>query len=423
MTSPGIVIVGAGQAAAVAAHALREHGYRGRITMLGREPHRPYERPPLSKAVLVAAEEPSLDVLAQDAWALGDIDLRSNADAVALDLSKRQVRLADGQVLSYDTCLIATGGEASKLACAPAGRPHVHYVRTLDDARRLRAALQGKPRVAILGGGFLGLEIASSALSAGAAVTVIERATSLLDRFLPAEASAWLESGLRQAGARLLLGTALEGVHPLPDGCTRLSTHAGDLEADEIVVAIGLSPNDALARDAGLEIAAGGGVLVDAQCRTSDEHVFACGDCTSQQRPGHAAPTRLESWQNANEQARTAAAAMLGAPGPAPAVPWFWTDQGRHNIQMLGLPGPGLEYVRRGDPAAGKVLWIGHRGGVPLHGVAINAGADLRAIRPLFEQRRPVLLDEFQRDATDLRAWARQMRGDAPSTVQPPLTA
>ena len=114
---------------------------------------------------------------------------------------------------------------------------------------------------------------------------------------------------------------------------------------------------------------------------------------------------------------------MLGAAGPAPAVPWFWTDQGRHNIQMLGLAGPGLEYVRRGDPATGKVLWIGHCGGVPLHGVAINAGADLRAIRPLFEQRRPVLLDEFQRDASDLRAWAKQMRGGTPSTVQPPLTA
>ncbi len=139
--------------------------------------------------------------------------------------------------------------------------------------------------------------------------------------------------------------------------------------------------NDALARDAGLETAAGGGTLVDTSCRTSNAHVFACGDCTSQRRPGQAAPTRLESWQNANEQGRTAAAAMPGAPLPAPAVPWFWTDQGKHNIQMLGLPASDLEYVRRGDPADDKVLWIGHRGSVPLHGVAINAGADLRAVR------------------------------------------
>lgn len=385
--------------------------------MLGRERHRPYERPPLSKAVLVAADEPRLDVLTEESWTRSNIDLLSSSDAVALDLLQQHVRLADGQVLEYEMCLIATGGEANTLASAPPANPRVHYIRTLDDARRLRAALQVKPQVAILGGGFLGLEIANSALSVGAAVTVLERATSLLDRFLPPQASAWLESVMREAGARLLLGAFFSGVDSLPSGRMHLTTNAGDLEVDEVVVAIGLSPNDALARDAGLEIAAGGGILVDASCRTSNEHVFACGDCTGQQRPGQAAPRRLESWQNANEQARTAAAAMLGAPLPAPAVPWFWTDQGEHNIQVLGLPAPDLEYVRRGDPAANKVLWIGHRGAVPLHGVAINAGSDLRAIRPLFERGRPVQLEDFQLDATNLRAWAKQMQADAATTA------
>ena len=413
MTSRGIVIVGAGQSAAVAAQALREHGYSGRITMLGRERHRPYERPALSKAVLVAAEDPRLDVLTDESWTRSKIDLRSGSDAVALDLLQQHVRLADGQVLEYEMCLIATGGEATTLTAVPAGRPGVHYLRTQDDARRLRAALQGTPRVAILGGGFLGLEIANSALSAGASVTVIERATSLLDRFVPPGASAWLASRMRAAGARLLLGASCSGVHSLPVDRWCLTTSTGDLEVDEVVIAIGLSPNDALARNAGLEIAAGGGILVDASCRTSNEHVFACGDCTSQRRPGQASPIRLESWQNANEQARTAAAAMLGAPLPAPALPWFWTDQGKHNIQMLGLPSRDLEYVRRGDPANDKVLWIGHRGSVPLHGVAINAGADLRAVRPLFERGQPVRLEDFQRDATNLRAWARQMQADA----------
>ncbi|MGO4392788.1 NAD(P)/FAD-dependent oxidoreductase [Variovorax sp. M-6] len=417
MTSPGVVIVGAGQSAAVAAHSLREHGYRGRITMLGRERHKPYERPPLSKAVLVATEEPRLEVLTEESWTRSDIVLLSGSDAVALDLAQQHVRLADGQVLEYEMCLIATGGEANTLASAPPANPRVHYLRTLDDARRLRAALQVKPQVAILGGGFLGLEIANSALSAGAAVTVLERAATLLDRFLPPEASAWLESGLRDAGAQILLGVSLSDVHSLPSGRMRLITDVGDLEVDEVIVAIGLLPNDALARDAGLEIAAGGGILVDATCRTSNEHVFACGDCTSQQRPGQIAPTRLESWQNANEQARTAAAAMLGAPLPGPAVPWFWTDQGKHNIQVLGLPAPDLEYVRRGDPAEDKVLWIGHRGSVPLHGVAINAGSDLRAIRPLFNRRQPVQLEDFQLDTINLRAWAKQMQADADATV------
>lgn len=417
MTSPGVVIVGAGQSAAVAAQALREHGYRGRITMLGRERHRPYERPPLSKAVLAAVEEPRLDVLTEEAWARSDIELLSSSEAISLDLLRQHVRLADDQVLDYEMCLIATGGEARTLAVAPPAQACVHHIRSLDDARRLRAALQCKPQVAILGGGFLGLEIANSALSAGAAVTVLERATSLLDRFLPPEASAWLESSMRHAGARMLLGTSLSDVQALPSGRMRLLSDAGPLEVDEVVVAVGLSPNDALARDAGLALAAGGGILVDASCRTSNENVFACGDCTSQQRPGQTTPTRLESWQNANEQARIAAAAMLGAPLPAPVLPWFWTDQGQHNIQVLGQPAPDLEYLRRGDPADGKAVWIGHRGSVPLHGVALNAGADLRAIRPLFERARPVPLKDFQRDATNLRAWARQMHADAIATV------
>lgn len=227
----------------------------------------------------------------------------------------------------------------------------------------------------------------------------------------------WLESGMREAGTRLLLGASVGGIHSLPDGRIRLATDTGELEVDEVVVAIGLSPNDSLARDAGLATAAGGGVLVDALCRTSDERVFACGDCTSQQRPGQGAPMRLESWQNANDQARTAAAAMLGLSIPVPAVPWFWTDQGKHNIQMLGLPALGLDYLRRGDPASGKALWIGHRGGVPLHGVALNAGADLRAIRPLFEKGLSVQFDDFLLDATNLRAWARQIQAGAAAIV------
>jgi 3-phenylpropionate/trans-cinnamate dioxygenase ferredoxin reductase subunit len=417
MTAPGVVIVGAGQSAAVAAHTLREQGYRGSITMLGRERHRPYERPPLSKAVLTAVEEPGLDVLTEDAWARSGIELLSNSEAVAVDLQRRHVRLADGRVMGYEKCLIATGGEAQTLPCVPAAHPRVHHIRTLDDARRLRASLQVRPQVAILGGGFLGLELAHSALAAGASVTVLERAASLLERFLPCEASAWLETRMRDAGAKLLLGSSLSDVQASPSGRLRLTTGAGQLEVDELVVAVGLSPNDSLAREAGLEVAAGGGILVDASCRTSNEHVFACGDCTSQQRPDQTAPTRLESWQNANEQARTAAAAMLDAPPPAPAVAWFWTDQGRHNIQVLGLPAPDLEYVRRGDPSSDKVMWIGHRASVALHGVAINAGSDLRAVRPLFERREPVQWDDFPLHTTNLRAWVKQMQAHASAPV------
>jgi 3-phenylpropionate/trans-cinnamate dioxygenase ferredoxin reductase subunit len=411
MTSVGIVIVGAGQSAAVAAHALRERGYQKRITMVGRERHLPYERPLLSKAVLVDAKEPSLRVLDEDTWARCDIDLLSGIDAVALDLAQQQVRLADGQVLEYEKCLLATGGEARVHPSLPRSTPRVHYIRTIDDARRLRAALRHKPRVGILGGGFLGLEVAHSSIAAGASVILIEQASCLLDRFLPAEASAYLHSALTDAGAQILLGNSICGVHILTNDRIRLITHAGlALDVDEVIVAIGLTPNDTLARDAGLEIAPGGGVQVDALCRTTNEHVFACGDCASQQRLGQTRPTRLESWQNANEQARVAAATMLSAPAPAPTVPWFWTDQGSLNIQILGFPAADLEYVRRGDPANGKVVWLGHRHSAPVHGVALNSGSELRAIRPLFERGQPVSLQDFQLHSVNLRAWVKQVQ-------------
>jgi 3-phenylpropionate/trans-cinnamate dioxygenase ferredoxin reductase component len=418
MSSAGIVIVGAGQSAAVAARTLREYGYGGPITMLGREHHKPYERPPLSKAVLMAAQEPPLDVLPEEFWSRSNVNLLSGSTVVALDVARQNLRLANGQVFDYEKCLLATGGEARTLACLPASNNRVHYIRTLDDARRLRAALQRRPRVGILGGGFLGLEIAHSALAAGASVTVVERAVALLDRFVPAETSAWIESKLRHEGAQLILGASISTARSLEQGRILLVTDAGAcFEVDEVVVAVGLSPNDTLGRQAGLNLGPGGGVLVDSNCRTSNEHVFASGDCASQRRQGQELPTRMESWQNANEQARTAAAAMLGARVPEQPVPWFWTDQGTHNIQMLGLPADDLEYVRRGDPANAKALWIGHRHLVPVHGVAINAGAELRAIRPLFERELPVRLQDFQLPTTNLRAWAKQTQPEAAASL------
>lgn len=418
MSTGDIVIVGSGQAAAVAAHALREHGHAGRIRMVGRERHKPYERPPLSKAMLVAAEEPRMEVLPDATWSRLEVELIGGCEVERLDPGQRRVQLAGGDALSYDRCLLATGGEARVLAGLPPGTRGVHYIRTLDDARRLREALRRRPRLAIVGGGFLGLEVAHSALAAGASVTVLEGAPALLERFLPRAASDWLEASLRSAGAQVLLGAALDKATAMEEGGVVLLTRDGArLEADEVVVAIGLSPNDGLARAAGLGIAPGGGVLVDAACRTTVESIFACGDCTSQLRPGHARPTRMESWQNANEQARTAAAAMLGQPLPAAPSPWFWTDQGSNNLQMLGLPAADLAYLCRGDVAKGKALWVGHRDGVLVHGVALNTGNELRALRPLFERACPVALHDFHHDHLNLRAWAKQSLADATATL------
>ncbi len=248
-------------------------------------------------------------------WLRSDIDLRTCTEAVAIDLQRKRLSLSTGEVLAYDTCLVASGGEATRLAALPEAHPGVHYLRTLADARRLRDAIRKKPRLAVLGGGFLGLEVAHAALAHGCEVKVLERAPAILDRFLPREASDWVERKLRARGAQLSLHTTLGEVHPLANGDLRLMTGAGAVDVDDLVVAIGLVPNDKLGQDAGLEIAPGGGILVDESCRTSDQHVFACGDCTSQRRYGQAAPSRLESWQNANEQARTL---LLPSSAPSP---------------------------------------------------------------------------------------------------------
>ncbi|CAB3918984.1 NAD(P)/FAD-dependent oxidoreductase [Achromobacter piechaudii] len=396
-----ILIIGAGQSGAVAAATLRDLGHAGPITLIGREAHAPYERPPLSKAVLQSAE-----AHAQTAVHPGDfyeqrrITLLTGAEALRLDPSAHLVHLSDGRRLEYSRCLLATGGRARELPSLPRGTAGVHYIRTLDDAAALRAGLTPQARVVVIGGGFLGLEVASTARSLGADVTVLESAPRLLERVLPAALSDWLADRVRHAGVTLRLDAriARSRAQPHPDAAVRHHARftlelqdATVIEADVVVVAIGLAPEVSLAEQAGLALdAVNGGIVVDANCRSSDAAIYAAGDCASQHRRYLNTALRLESWQNANEQARAAAAGMLGLPTPGEPYPWFWTDQFGCNVQMLGLPQPGLAYTCRGVPLsqadAPKFIWLGHRDGIPVHAIAINAGGDLRQLRVLFEQ-------------------------------------
>ncbi|KMM24062.1 hypothetical protein L540_10780, partial [Bordetella pseudohinzii] len=276
----------------------------------------------------------------------------------------------------------------------PDGLPNVHLLRTLDDAMALGAALAPGVRLAVIGGGFLGLEAAWTATQRGARVTVIEGAPALLGRALPPELSGWLLRRACALGLDVRLGLSVSGAVPgaaATAGATLTLSDGGQVEADQILVAIGLAPGTELAASAGLPLCeATAGVLVDADCRTADPRVWAAGDCASQRREPNGRPVRMESWQNANTHGAIAAASMLEAPRPKSPYPWFWTDQLGCNIQILGAPQPGLQYVMRGaarpDDDTPKLLCLGLRGGVPVHGVAINAGGDLRALRALFEQ-------------------------------------
>ncbi|SAK45667.1 FAD-dependent pyridine nucleotide-disulfide oxidoreductase [Caballeronia hypogeia] len=374
-----VLIVGAGQAGACAAAELRTHGFGGRIVLAGDERHPPYERPPLSKDVLIATD----DADCFKSWMHGaqlyeDERIEWISDRVLeLDTQRHVARLERGGELRYDHCLLTTGGRARPLPAAPEG-PHTFYLRTLDDAMRLRARLMTARSVAVIGGGFLGLEFAASARARALDVTVFESASSLLSRALPSAMSERLRFKHETHGVRFVFNARALQIEEHPTG-VQVGTQAFDL----CVIAIGQQPNDELAAAAG--IATNNGIVVDRHCRTSAADVYAAGDCANFPFGATARPTRLESWQNAQEQAIVAARNITGDAVAYEPTPWFWTDQYDWNIQMLGLPDPTIDRWIERAGAADKTVLMGLRDGVIVQVLAINQGGELRALRGLVE--------------------------------------
>jgi 3-phenylpropionate/trans-cinnamate dioxygenase ferredoxin reductase component len=354
-TDLGIVIVGAGEAGARAAAALREQKYTGPITLIGEERHLPYERPPLSKAAIVAATEPETATILTEAQ-LAEHEIRhlSGVTATGIDRAGHALQLDDGSSLRYDRLLLATGACPRKLSVPGAETGPVLYLRTFSDALAMRARLTRSSRLVVIGGGFIGLEIAASAVERGCSVTVVEMAPRILGRAVPAEVAALVAEAHAAAGIRLHVGVGLnsierEGAHSvvvLADG-TRLPCEA-------IIAGIGAIPETALAERAGLVI--DNGVRVNAQLTTDDPDIFAAGDCCSFPHPVFdGRRLRLEAWRNAQDQGNHAARAMLGDGTPFDAIPWFWSDQHEQTLQIAGLPDEADRTVTR------------DLGGTPLH--------------------------------------------------------
>ncbi|KAF7964328.1 ferredoxin reductase [Cupriavidus sp. UYMU48A] len=374
----------------MAAAELRKLGHAERIVMVGGERHAPYERPPLSKAVLAgASQQGQIGVHPPGFYAERDIDLRLGTTVTAIAPSHSVATCADGREIRFSACLLATGGSARTLPDLPPGTPNVHYLRTLDDAARLREAMQRADEVLVIGGGFLGLETASTAVDLGLKVTVLESAGRLLGRAAPAELSDWLAQRVRARGVDLRLGCRIAAMEPLPQGVRVRLADGTTWQVPVLVVAIGLTPDTGLAAAAGLALHPGnGGIRIDEQGRTSAPNIYAAGDCASQFQPLFGAEMRMESWQSANEQARIAATSMLGLQAAPAATPWFWTDQFGCNVQMLGASRDGMRYTWRdtppGDAASPKFILLGMLDGRLGHAIAVNAGGDLRQLRPLF---------------------------------------
>jgi 3-phenylpropionate/trans-cinnamate dioxygenase ferredoxin reductase subunit len=352
-----MVIVGAGECGVRAAQALREEGFAGSVTLVGEEPHLPYERPPLSKDTLTDAASPlPRTIRAQEALAAADIECVTSTRAEAIDREARVVTLGDGRTLPYDRLLLATGAVPRRLPMGGAGGPRVACLRTYDDALAIRAHLDRGCRLAVLGGGFIGLELAASARKRGAAVTVIEAQPRILMRGVPAEIAAVVAERHLAEGVELLCGDGVAAIEPAADTVTITLASGRAVVADLLVVGIGAVPVTALAEAAGLAI--DNGIAVDETLTTSDPDILAAGDCCSFPLPVYGGRrVRLESWRNAQDQGSLAARNMLGAGEPITAVPWFWSDQYDLTLQVAGLAEGAPTTVRRDLETGGFVLF------------------------------------------------------------------
>jgi len=390
-----IVIVGAGQAGGWAAQTLRKEGFAGQLILIGDEAHPPHERPPLSKAVLAGEALPESTRLQKtEAFEALDAQWRPLARVTRIDRAGKRLEMAAGESIAYDKLILCTGGRARNLSVPGADGPGMYTLRTIDDALTLAPLLRPGNRIVVIGGGWIGLEVAATACKKGAQAIVVEAQARLCERTVPAEISDHLLALHKLHGTRVILGAGVAGVSTNADGkpVVRL-TDGEELACDAVVVGVGMVPNDELARNAGL--ACDGGIVVDARCQTSDPSIFAAGDVAVMLNPWAGRRLRLESWQNAQEQGIAAARSALGLAVDYQPLPWFWSDQYDMNLQIYGVPLPSHRVVARGTPGSASFMLLYVDGDVVKAALGPNAARDLRFARRLIEQRKPVDLDRL----------------------------
>ncbi|MEU6427331.1 FAD-dependent oxidoreductase [Microbispora sp. NPDC046973] len=387
MTQQRFVIVGAGLAGAKAAEALREQGFDGRITLIGAEPHRPYERPPLSKGYLAGTTDRAGVFVHPESWyADHDVELRLGVAAAGLDRGAHRVELSDGSAIGYDKLLLATGARPRTPPIPGAHAPHVRYLRRIEDCEALRDVLGSVSRLAVIGAGWIGLEVTAAARQAGVAVTVLETAQLPLLRALGPEVARVFAGLHRDHGVDLRLGVAVSEITPsgvrLADG--------GEIGADAVLVGVGAEPEVRLAARAGLHV--DDGIVVDAALRTGDPDIVAAGDVANAHHPLLGTHVRVEHWANALKQPAVAAATMLGREAVYEELPYFYTDQYDLGMEYVGHVEPGGydQVVFRGDVAAREFIAFWLSGDRVLAGMNVNVWDVVEPIKTLIRTRTPV---------------------------------
>ena len=399
---PAMVIIGAGQSGARAAHALRDNGWDGEITLLGNEGVAPYDRPPLSKAVLLGQKTTAQCALYDETFYTGQrIDLRVDAGVQQIDRASRKVVLNDGHTVAYSRLLIATGAAPRRLSVAGSTLEGVHVLRTAADASSVVGELLPGRKIAIVGAGFIGLEIAATAIARGCEVIVIEAAARALMRAVPEIVAAYLVERHKQMGVDVrfavqvdrIIGSTMKRVTgvKLSDGTS--------IACDCVIAGIGVKPRTELAEAAGIDVA--DGIAVDDTLRTNDPHIFAAGDVCSFPHRLFRRRMRLECWKNAEDHARIVARNMLERGETYSEVPWFWSDQYDMTIQIAGMPAFGVTTVVRETSDASRVFFALDRDGVLVGasgvGQASEIARDVRVAQELIARRacvEPALLSD-----------------------------
>jgi 3-phenylpropionate/trans-cinnamate dioxygenase ferredoxin reductase component len=397
-----IVIIGGGQAAAQASESLRKRGHTGSLTIIGDEGLLPYQRPPLSKKFLAGTfERDRLPFRHAAHYAEHAIDLRLGFAAVSIDRARRRVEIADGSHVEYDALLIATGTRPRVLPSPGAELAGVYSLRNVADVERLRPEVRAGRRAVIVGGGYIGLEVAATCRELGVEVTVLEAADRLMARIAAPEVSAFYAAEHARHGVDVRCGVRLHSLigadaapgtpeaHAVAVGKQRVAAvrlaDGTDVPADFVLVSIGVEPVDALAREAGLEC--DGGIVVDEYCRTSDPRIWAAGDVARHPSPHYGVRVRLESVDNAFEHANSAALNMLGLTTVHDKVPWFWSDQYDLKLVIVGLNTGYDDVVLRGDPATRAFSVCYLRGGELIAVETVNHAKDQMAARKLIPAR------------------------------------
>ena len=398
-----LVIVGGGQSAAQCVLTLKRNDFKNKITLISEEKHIPYQRPPLSKEYL--SDEVTLErvyMKSKEFYDQNNVEIISSTKVIAIDRNKKSLTLSNTENLQYENLVLATGSRVRKLEVEGSHLSNINYLRTIEEADQLKKYFKLGKKLVVIGAGYIGLEVAAAAIKKGLGVTVIEMDDRVMKRTVDPIISKYFDSLHRSKGAEIILNAALERFEGRKEVEKVICSNGKILEADGVVVGVGIIPNQEIAKSAGLKC--NNGIVVDKFGRTEDPFIFACGDCTNHPNPSLNKNLRLESVHNALEQAKTVAFSLIGKPEKYDQIPWFWSDQYEEKLQIVGLSGDHDEIVTRGSMAEGNFMLFFLKKGELIAINSVNNPKEFLISKKLVANKLKISSDVLCDQSTDLKS-------------------